>query len=112
MSNTVATHALKPMTVLGHEVSRAHLVAVVYGLANIPDRFIAMDILGPLPDHGCHWKQEVANRLLQRWRKLGLASFKTGRWRLASGGWDALQSAARDPSLTPYARLNQERDEV
>jgi hypothetical protein len=93
MSGTVLTMALKPMNVLGHAVTSADLVAVVDGLANAPDRFIAMDILGPLPQHGGHWKQEVANRLLQRWRKLALVSFKAGRWSLSRGAWDVLQSA-------------------
>lgn len=101
MSKTVQTMALKPMNVLGYGVSRADLVAVVDGLANVPDRFIAMDILGPLPQHGGHWKQEVANRLLQRWRKLGLASCATGRWRLSPGAWDKLQSAARSSPPPP-----------
>ena len=98
MSGTVQTMALKPMSVLGYTVTRANLVAVVYHLADTPDRFTSMDLVGPLPAWSFHWQQEVANRLMQRWRKLGLVSFKTGRWRLAPGAWDALQAAAR---LTP-----------
>lgn len=87
-------HILKPYAVAGVTVSSQCIADVIDGLANVPARWIGMDALGPLPDESFHWKQEAMNRLCQRWRKLGLITFKGGRWSMTKGAWDTFQAAA------------------
>jgi len=104
VERTVENVALQPLRVLGVDVTTADLIEVAMSLANAPHAFIAMDLVGSLPDHGWHWKQEVINRLLQRWRKLGLVAFKTARWTMSNKAWGDLQSAALRAREATHAR--------
>lgn len=89
---------LAPMTVEGTTVTTQTLRKVVDKMANVPAKFEAMDLISAIPQKGndIHFQQEVMNRLMQRWRRMGLVEYKQKRWRLLPGAWDTLQKAWRD----------------
>jgi len=66
-------------------------------LANLPAQFKAIELASALvPLGGDMWAgQEATNRLMQRWRKMGLTVFeRPGLWRLTRGSWQKLQAQA------------------
>lgn len=92
---TAIAHICKPFSVFGSDVTARQIADAIDLLADARTEFIGMDLCPALlPGSTFHAKQEASNRLLQRWRKLGLIRFKRGRWSLATGAWDDLQLAA------------------
>lgn len=86
---------VKPFSVAGHTVTSEQIARTIEAMAHGTHSFIGQDILGELlPGQSYHMKQEAANRLLQRWRKMVLCRFSKGRWQLTGGAWITLQSAA------------------
>jgi hypothetical protein len=95
MSDDLLKLAAKPFSVGGVGVSAAQIAAAIDRLRDLPPWFKASALASVLtPDESYVWKQEVLNRLFQRWRKLGLAEYQSGKWRLKSGAWLTLQQAA------------------
>lgn len=96
MSETLSTMIAKPFNVGISKVTSEQIVRAIDRLANIPMRFPASDLVpAVLPGESYVVKQEALNRLLQRWRKLGLVSFSRGKWQLSNGAWETMQLAAR-----------------
>lgn len=87
----------KPFKVAGVQVTSRHIADAIDRIANLPSAFQASDLTTSLmPESSYHAGQEATNRLMQRWRKLGLVEFGKGRWKLTSGAWSKLQNAAAD----------------
>lgn len=96
---TIANTVCKPFAVKGRVVTGRMIANAIDMLANFPAEFIAMDLVPAIfPDSDASFwdKQEALNRLFQRWRKLGLATFGKGRWRLAKGAWGTMQAIAME----------------
>lgn len=108
---TVRELIARPFTVYGMEVTDRQIADAIDLLANLPWNFEGWQLgRALLPDATGHERQEATNRLLQRWRKLGLVTFKTGRWTLARAAWPAMQTAARDvraPSTSTKAETHE-----
>lgn len=87
--------AFAPFTVLGETVSVRAIAAAADALANEPTLFRAV-VLGRylLPDCGRGQRQEATNRLMQRWRRMGLAAYSSRGWTLAKDAWGTLQAQA------------------
>lgn len=85
-----------PMTVWGRKLDKADVKAIADGFANTPSAFRAADLTPFCPENntttGYQWKQEVLNRLFQRWRKMGLLKFQHRYWKLTKGAWEVFQS--------------------
>lgn len=94
----MADKIFAPMVVEGTSVTTQDLRKVHDKIANLPHKFIGMDLVSVLPErgHSIHFQQEISNRLLQRWRKMGLVVFKNKQWSLTKGAWDKIQEAWRD----------------
>jgi len=89
-----------PMKVEGQQVDLSRMVDV---LASAPERFKACELVRAIPGD-YHFAQEVLNRLMQRWRKLGLCVFeKGGRWRLTEDAWSRIQDAHHDAFVAEAA---------
>lgn len=87
----------KPFSVYGIDITSRHIANAIDRLANLPSGFAASVLgLALVPTASGYERQEATNRLLQRWRKLDLAEFERGKWRLRKGAWDKLQAAAID----------------
>jgi hypothetical protein len=87
----------KPFNVFGSAVTGRHIASAIYALATMPLQFSALPLARHLVPNGSgHEGQEATNRLMQRWRKLGLCEFRNGRWTLKKGAWEKLQLAAGD----------------
>lgn len=84
-----------PFSVLGETVTSRAIADAVDTLANEPTHFRAI-ALGRylLPECGGHQRQEATNRLMQRWRKMGLAEYSSKGWTLTKGSWSSLQVQA------------------
>jgi len=80
-----------PMTVEGELIDLSRMVTA---LANAPVRFRAVDLIRAI-NGSYQFSQEVLNRLMQRWRRLGLCTFNKGRWSLTDGAWDRIQAVDR-----------------
>lgn len=92
---TIVEKIAQSFTSCGQRVSARQIADAIDLLANAPTAFEASDLAPAILPHATyHGTQEALNRLMQRWRKLGLVSFKTGRWRLEAGAWDTMQTAA------------------
>lgn len=84
----------KPFSVSGDKVPATAIANAIDRLANLPNQFMASDLSLAFPMVEWRMRQEATNRLMQRWRKLGLAEFSRGRWKLTKGAWDVMQMAA------------------
>lgn len=92
---TIMDTICKPFRVAGNEVTGDQIARAIDLLANADPAFEASILTRAiLPLESYHASQEAVNRLMQRWRKLGLATFKSGRWKLTAGAWDKMQTAA------------------
>ena len=88
---------VRPFSVAQIPVTSAMICAAIDLIANLPPAFKASFLhpaFFPDGDPFPHASSEASNRLMQRWRGMGLCSFKGGRWRLATGAWALMQSAA------------------
>ena len=87
---------IKPFTVLGNTVDSIQIANAIDLLANAPPSFTSGEVLRALlPDEkDFHTRYEAANRLFQRWRKMGLATFSKKNWTLTPGSWEIMQMAA------------------
>lgn len=89
---------LAPLTVEGTEVTTQTLRNVVEKMKRLPEAFKAMDLIGAVPSKGndIHFQQEVLNRVMQRWRRMNLVTFKKKHWAVMPGGWDKFLEAWRE----------------
>lgn len=86
-----------PMMVYSVPVRPEDLVKVAEGLANLPPKFEMVEFMRLLPDNLEQVvKGRAADRLLQRWRKMGFLVFQSGRWRMPQGAWERLQKCVSD----------------
>lgn len=85
---------LAPMRVENAIMTTQVLRRVIDRIANAPTRFEATDLIAAIPNvtGGVHFQQEVLNRLMQRWRRMGLVVFEKKRWTLTRGAWDRMQA--------------------
>jgi hypothetical protein len=86
--------AVRGFRVGGHFVSTARVADAVMRLANRPAQFKAIELASALVPLDMWAGQEATNRLMQRWRKMGLTVFERGLWRLTRGSWQKLQAQA------------------
>lgn len=89
---------LAPLTVEGTKVTTQTLQDVVQKMNRLPERFKAMDLISAVPSKGndIHFQQEVLNRVMQRWRRMGLVKFEKKHWTLVPGGRDQLLKALEE----------------
>jgi hypothetical protein len=87
------TIATASFNVMGETVTTRAIADAIDALANLPLYFRAIELgRSLLPDCGGHQRQEATNRLMQRWRKLGLAAYSSRGWTLTKGSWGALHA--------------------
>lgn len=85
----------KPFRVGPWSVDALQIANAIDLLANAPGRFEASHLAPAiLPKETYHVTQEALNRLMLRWRKLGLVEFKVGKWQLTRDAWHQMQDAA------------------
>ena len=102
---TIKQHIVKPLRSGRLMVTPEQVIAIINELANVPERFKASDLVSALPGDDYPLQQEILNRLMQRWRKLGLCVFDSGgRWRLTTNGWPTMQAAIRAYHATQEPR--------
>lgn len=95
---TLKEKIMKPYTALGRDVTEEDIRRAINKLATTPSKFqtndLACAIFPSESDATKVERMEALNRLMQRLRKLGLASYQDRRWRLKRGAWDILQHAS------------------
>lgn len=97
---------VQSLSAMGEDFTTKDVCRIIDGIANVPANFRASDLVGYVQSrdepfdgpNSYHLKQEVLNRLFQRWRKLDLVRFEKGRWKLASGAWEKMQAAVYEAS--------------
>ncbi len=103
MAESVESLICKPFTIWGDEVTPAMIRDAINLIANFPSGFRSGSLCRAIYPDGAvrtHQREEAVNRLMQRWRKLGLVTFAKGRWWLEKGAWDKLQHATTRLSPT------------
>lgn len=87
----------KPFTVYGVKISHQMICEAIDRMANIPTYFSFRKFQGcilGLPEGLPNYVQSrAADRLLQKWKKMGILHHKSRGWTLRRGGWERLQSA-------------------
>ena len=86
-----------PFTVAGFEITGGMIADAIDLLANQPRRFRTSALKPAFFKQGepfPYARDEAVNRLMQRWRKMGLASFDRGYWTLSRDAWDKMQAQA------------------
>lgn len=95
---------IAPFNAKGRCVTTAQIVAAVEIVVAIPDAFNSGVVLSALlPDEDdLYVRSEASNRLFQRWRKMGLATYSKRLWTLTPGSGETMRLAAfearKDPS--------------
>lgn len=97
MAETARELICKSYTVNGQVIRPTYIANAIEALGNAPASFSAGVLAKHLLPYGEGWDQdEACNRIMQRWRKLGLCEFKSKGWRLTTGAWEKLQLAAAE----------------
>lgn len=75
---------IAPLTVEDVYISKTIVRNIVGEIIRRKNEFVGMDLIKHITqiDSNIHFQQEVTNRLLQRWRRLGLISFKSKKWKV------------------------------
>ena len=90
------TDILRPYVSLGREITTKDIRRALDAIANVPRRFetreLAGAILPPESDVTLMERMEALNRLMQRLRKTGLASYEQKKWLITKDAWNRIQS--------------------
>lgn len=88
---------LRPYVSLGRQITREDIRRTLDAIANVPPRFetrqLADAILPMNSDATGVERMEALNKLMQRLRRAGLASFAQKKWHIDSAAWQEIQSA-------------------
>lgn len=85
-----------PFTAKGQTVTSHQIANAIDLIANLPSSFSSGGVIPALlpEEDDLHIRYEASNRLFQRWRKLGLATYARRKWTLTRGSWSLMQLAA------------------
>jgi len=88
---------LRPYISLGRQITRQDVRRTLDAIANVPPRFetrqLAETILSPECDATMAERMEALNKLMQRLRKAGLATFEHRKWTIKRDSWNRIQKA-------------------
>ena len=85
-----------PYTALGRTITSRQIADAIDLIGNLPPSFSSGGVISALipEEDDIHVRSEASNRLFQRWRKLGLATYARSNWTLTPGSWSLMQLAA------------------
>ena len=90
------TDILRPFVSLGREITTQDIRRTLDAIANVPPRFETRLLIGAvLPkesDATPVERMEALNKLMQRLRKAGLASFEEKKWSIGPDAWTRIQT--------------------
>ncbi|WP_298839788.1 hypothetical protein [uncultured Salinicola sp.] len=90
------TDILRPFVSLGREITTQDIRRTLDAIANVPPRFETRLLIGVvLPqdsDATPIERMEALNKLMQRLRKAGLASFDRKKWSIGPDAWNRIQT--------------------
>lgn len=96
---------LRPYVSLGRQITRQDIRRTLDAIANVPPRFETRQLANAILPRECDAtmmeRMEALNKLMQRLRKAGLASFEQKKWSITSAAWQKIQSVISGTTEEP-----------
>lgn len=86
----------RPYVSLGRQITRQDIRCTLDAIANVPRQFETRQLTNAILPQECDAtlveRMEALNKLMQRLRKAGLASFEQKKWTIDNKAWQMIQS--------------------